>query len=222
MHQARPIRVLLVDDHTLLRAGLRSLLDMEPDIEVVGEAASGEAAVELLPQVGAEVVLMDLTMPGMGGLEATREICRAYPAARVLVLTMQSEQEYVIPVLEAGGCGFVTKHSADHELLDAIRTAAAGDVYLGPAAARILTQSYRAPRPASEQRNPLLLLSERELEVLRLTASGFTAPEIGERLAISSKTVDTYRQRFMGKLKLKHRSDLIRFAVERDLLEYAG
>jgi DNA-binding NarL/FixJ family response regulator len=222
MQATNPIRILLVDDHALFRAGLKSLLNMTADFAVVAEAATGETALKLVPEVMPNVVLMDLTMPGMGGLEATGAISKLGLDVKILVLTMQAEQEYLLPVLEAGGSGFVTKHCADAELGDAIRTVAAGDVYLGPTGARILAQSYRAPRPDPKQANPLLLLSEREREVLCLTASGFTASEIGEKLQISSKTVDTYRQRFMEKLKLSHRSDIIRFAVERDLLNHAA
>lgn len=213
------IRLLLADDHTLLRAGLRMLLSAEPDLEVVGEAASGEEAVAMTAQLRPDVVLMDLSMPGIGGLEAIRRIAASGSAARVLALTVHAESEYLMPVLEAGGRGYVTKHSADRELTDAIRVVARGDVFLYPSAARVLAQTLRAPAtPAAERSDPVNLLSPREREVLALTAEGYSSTEIGERLGLSHKTVETYRQRLMDKLDLHHRSDLVRFALSRGLL----
>jgi two-component system, NarL family, response regulator NreC len=215
------IRIVLVDDHALMRAGLAVLLQQEPDLEVAGEAGTGELALELVERLQPDLVLMDLSMPGMGGLEATRRITSRYPAVRTLIVTVHAEQEYLLPVLEAGGSGYVMKQSADTELLDAIRTVARGDVFLYPSGTRLLAQGFRTPKAAFKA-DPMSMLSEREAEVLRLTAEGYTASEIGERLDISPKTVDTYRQRFMDKLELKHRSELIRFAVERGLLTSAG
>jgi DNA-binding NarL/FixJ family response regulator len=215
------IRLLLVDDHALLRAGLRALLCLEDDLEVAGEAGTGEEAVELAAYLRPDVVLMDLSMPGIGGLEATRRIAGLGQGTRVLILTVHAEEEYLLPVLQAGGSGYVMKHSADAELLDAIRTVARGDVFLYPSGTRLLAQGYRAPRPAEPQLDPMELLSDREAEVLRLTAQGFSSSEIGERLHISSKTVDTYRQRFMEKLSIKHRTELVRFALTRGLLTAA-
>lgn len=213
------IRVLLVDDHLLMRAGLRSLLGESPDIEVAGEAATGEEALERVAELRPQVVLMDLAMPGIGGLEATRRILASDAAVRVLILPAHAEEEYLLPVLEAGARGYVTKHSADTDLLAAIRTMAEGDVFLYPSAARLLVQDFRLPHAEAEQKSdPLQLLSDRESEVLRLTAEGFTAAEIGDRLAISPKTVDTYRHRFMEKLGLHHRSEVVRFALDRGVL----
>jgi two-component system, NarL family, response regulator NreC len=211
------IRILLVDDHALMRAGLRVLLGQEAGFEVVGEAATGEEAIERVAELQPNLVLMDLSMPGMGGLEATRQITARHPEVRVLIVTVHAEEEYLLPVLEAGGGGYVMKQSADSELIGAIRTVARGDVFLYPSGTRLLAQGFRAPKPARDV-DPMSLLSDREAEVLRLTAEGYTATEIGERLEISPKTVDTYRQRFMDKLELKHRSEVIRFAVERGLL----
>ena len=209
-----PIRVLLVDDHALVRAGVRALLEAEPDMAVVGDAATGEEGVRLTAQLRPDVVLMDLTMPGCGGLVATRHIATAGIGARVLVLTMHSEGQYLIPVLEAGGSGFIGKEMADRELAQAVRAVAGGEVFLPPAAARVLVESCRSPtRP-----DPLDVLSGREREVLALTAEGFNSTEIGEQLHISGKTVDTYRQRLMEKLHLRHRSELVRFALRQGLL----
>lgn len=214
-----PIRILLVDDHALLRAGLRALLEETPEIEVLGEAASGEEAVSKVAELRPDVVLMDLTMPGIGGLEATRRIVAMGNGTRVLALTMHAAEEFLIPVLHAGGSGYVTKDSADDELLDAIRTVATGHVFLYPSAARLLLDSYRAPTLVPEADDPVRLLSGREREVLLRTAEGYTASEIGQRLQISPKTVDTYRQRVMEKLQIHHRSELVQFALRRGLLQ---
>lgn len=211
------IRILLVDDHTLMRTGVRLVLQGEPDMEVVGEAARGDDGVRMAVELRPDVVLMDLSMPGIGGLEATRRIAAAETGARVLVLTVHAEEEYLMPVLEAGGSGYVTKHSAGTDLLEAIRVVARGDVFLYPSAATVLTRSLRAPRPAQE--DPVNLLSPREREVLTLTAGGYSSTEIGDRLHLSHKTVETYRQRLMDKLDLHHRSDLVRFALSRGLLQ---
>jgi two-component system, NarL family, response regulator NreC len=220
---SNPIRILLVDDHALLRAGLRALVSTESDIVVVGEAGTGEAAIQRVAETKPDIVLMDVSMPGMGGLEATRQITAQHPGVRVLILTVHAEEEYLMPVLEAGGSGYVMKQSADTELLGAIRTVAAGDVFLYPTGTRILTQGFRAPKRTHEAgTDPLSLLSERETEVLRLTVEGYTSVEIGEKLHISPKTVDTYRQRFMDKLELHHRSELVRFALQRGLLTAAA
>ncbi|HEX6913585.1 MAG TPA: response regulator transcription factor [Longimicrobium sp.] len=214
------IRILLVDDHTLMRTGVRMVLQAEPDMEVVGEAANGDDGVRMAVDLRPDVVLMDLSMPGIGGLEATKRISAAGTGARVLVLTVHAEEEYLMPVLEAGGSGYVTKHSADRELVDAIRIVARGDIFLYPSAATVLTRSLRAPRSHAAD-DPLHLLSPREREVLSLTAEGYSSTEIGDRLHLSHKTVETYRQRLMDKLDLHHRSELVRFALARGLLQVA-
>jgi DNA-binding NarL/FixJ family response regulator len=214
------IRILLVDDHSLMRTGVRMVLQAEPDMEVVGEAETGDEGVRKAVELRPDVVLMDLSMPGMGGLEATRRITAAETGARLLVLTMHAEEEYLLPVLEAGGSGYVTKHSADTDLVDAVRVVARGDVFLYPSAATVLTRSLRAPRPSAAD-DPAGLLSPREREVLALTAEGYSSTEIGGRLHLSHKTVETYRQRLMDKLNLHHRSELVRFALTRGLLRAA-
>jgi DNA-binding NarL/FixJ family response regulator len=211
------IRVLLVDDHAVMRAGLRALLAAEPDVEVVGEAATGEEGVERAAQLVPDVVLMDLSMPGYGGLAATRRITAAGLPCRVLVLTLHGEEEHLLPVLEAGGSGYVTKDCADRELLEAIRVVAGGDVYLDAGSARELVKNFRLPRP-EPQDAPLSRLSAREREVLTLTAEGYSSAEIGGRLGISGKTVETYRERLMDKLGLRHRSELVRLALREGLL----
>jgi len=211
------IRILLVDDHLVLRAGLKALLDAETDMRVVGEASTGEEALERAKALKPDVVVMDLSMPGMGGLEATRQIAELQQA-RVLVLTMHSEEEYLLPVLEAGGSGYVKKTSADEDLTNAIRTVARDEVFLYPNAAKLLLQGFRV-RGEDDQPDPLEKLTERERDVLAMTAEGFSSSEIGEKLFISPKTVDTYRSRIMEKLGLHHRSELVRFALNTGLLK---
>lgn len=212
-----PIRVLLVDDHALVRAGVRLLLGGQPDMEVVGEADTGEEGVRRAAELRPDVVVMDVSMPGCGGLVATRQVVAAGTGARVLVLTMHEEAQFLVAVLEAGASGYVGKESADRELVAAVRVVASGDVYLPRTAARVLVEICRTP-PRSD---PLDVLSGREREVLALTAEGFSAAEIGEQLRISAKTVDTYRQRLMEKLKLHHRTELVRFALREGLLAAA-
>ena len=213
-----PIRILLVDDHAVLRAGLRALLEAEPGLVVVGEGGTGEEGLEMTARLTPDVVVMDLSMPGMGGLEATRRIAAAEQATRVLVLTMHGEEEHLLPVLEAGGSGYVHKRGADEELIEAIRTVARGDVFLYPNAAKLLLQGFKG-KTGREEADPLGKLTEREREVLGYTAEGFSSAEIGKKLFISPKTVDTYRARIMEKLGLHHRSELVRFALRQGLLK---
>lgn len=211
------IRILLVDDHLVLRAGLKSLLENEPDMRVVGEASTGEEGIEKTEFLKPDVVVMDLSMPGKGGLAATKTITEA-GVSKVLVLTMHSEEEYLLPVLEAGGSGYVKKTSADTDLVAAIRTVAKDEVFLYPNAARLLLQGFRV-RGEKRADDPLDKLTERERDVLTMTAEGFSSSEIGEKLFISPKTVDTYRSRIMQKLELTHRSELVRFALNTGLLK---
>ena len=210
------IRILLADDHAVLRAGLRALLNAEPDMEVVGEAANGREAVERAEELRPDVIVMDLSMPAMGGLEATKQIREKGLHARVLVLTVHAEQQYLLPVLQAGGAGYVLKQAADTELIQAIRTVHRGEAFLYPTAASMLLDDYR--RRVSATEDQFDGLSEREREVLKFTAEGFSSQEIADRLVISAKTVDTYRQRIMDKLNIHHRSELIRYALRKGLL----
>jgi DNA-binding NarL/FixJ family response regulator len=212
------IRILLVDDHLVLRAGLKALLDSEPEIAVVGEASTGEEAVERAARLKPDVVIMDLSMPGMGGLEATRQIAALGQGTKVLVLTMHPEEEYLLPVLEAGGSGYVRKTSADQDLMRAIRALSRDEVFLYPAAAKILLQGYRVKQEPHGP-DPLEKLTQRERDVMAMTAEGFSSTEIGSKLFISPKTVDTYRSRIMEKLSLHHRSELVRFALKSGLLK---
>jgi DNA-binding NarL/FixJ family response regulator len=212
------IRILLVDDHPVLRSGLEALLSLEDGMLVVGQASTGEEGVDKTRTLRPDVVVMDLAMPGMDGLEATRRIAELNNGARVLVLTSQAEEEFLLPVLEAGGSGFVRKTSADQDLLNAIRTVARNEVFLYPSATRLLLKQYRQAEEKGEA-SPLEKLSDREREVLTLTAEGYSSAEIGKKLFLSPKTVDTYRARLMQKLGLNHRSELVRLALQTGLLK---
>ena len=212
-----PISVLLVDDHAMFRAGIKALLEQEGHVDVVGEASSGDEAVDLVRKLKPNVVVMDLSMPGSNGLEATRRIAALELDTSVLVLTVHAEEEYLVPVVEAGASGYLTKTSADTDLLEAIRVVARGQVFLPPKATTLLLKKYKAAETEGEA--GLKDLSTREQEVLALTAEGFSSREIGKKLFISPKTVDTYRSRIMDKLGLSHRSDLVRFALRVGLLK---
>ena len=213
----RPIRVLLADDHGILRAGLRALLGSEPDIDVVGEAADGEEAVAQTAALDPDVVVLDIAMPRLDGLEATRRIRDRGLRAKILILTVHAEERYLLPVLRAGGAGYVLKSGADTDLLDAIRTVARGDAFLYPGATRLLLSEYLGKE--GEARDRSRSLSERERQVLALTAEGYSAQEIGERLILSPKTVETYRERAMQKLGLRRRADIVHYALRSGLLQ---
>jgi DNA-binding NarL/FixJ family response regulator len=211
------IRVILVDDHPVLRTGLRTLIQTESDLEVVGEAGEGWQAVELASQLNPDVIVMDLALPGLGGLDATREIRRRGLRCAVLVLTAQAEERYLFPVLQAGGSGYVRKDVADEQLVEAIRVVASGGVYLEPQAQAMLLRGYLT-RDQLEDNDPFDRLSPRERQVLQLTAEGYSSREIGERLNVSSKSVETYRSRLMEKLDLGDRPSLVRYALRKGLL----
>jgi DNA-binding NarL/FixJ family response regulator len=211
------IRVLLADDHAVLRAGLRALLAGEPDLEVVGEAENGEEAVRQTDLLRPDVVVLDLAMPRLPGLEVIRQIRARGIPTKVLVLTMHDEEQYLLQVLRAGGQGYVLKAAADTALMEAIRTVHRGQAYLYPSATTLLLEDYR-DRLAEEGSDGFETLSDREREVLGLTAAGYTNQEIADKLILSVKTVDTYRSRVMEKLNLHHRSELVKLALRRRLL----
>lgn len=216
------IRVVLVDDHAIVRTGLKAVLARAPDINVVGEAADGEEALAVVERLDPDVVVMDVSMPKLDGTEATRALTARGPRPRVLVLTMHIEEEYLIPLLEAGAAGYLVKSIADRELVDAVRAVAAGDMYVRPTAARVLARELTRKDPQAEDRAHYEKLTARERDVLRLTAQGFSAPEIGKRLFISPKTVDTYKQRIGEKLGLSHRAEYVSFALRLGLLDDAS
>lgn len=212
------IRVVLADDHAVVRAGLKAVLSSAKDIEVVAEAKNGLEAVSYAERFKPDVVVMDLSMPELDGTAATKQIVDKGLASKVLVLTMHAEEDYLVPLMEAGAAGYLVKSAADRELVDAVRAIAHGDVYVRPAAARVLAKNLTKKDPEKVNRERFEKLTQREQDVLRLVAQGFSAPEIGERLYISPKTVDTYKQRIHEKLGLAHRSDYVQFALKLGLL----
>ena len=217
-----PIRVLLVDDHPIFRAGLRALLESQPDVLVIGEAGNGAEAIARANELHPDIILLDISMPDVDGLEALRRMQADHVPGRVLVLTMHAENEYLFQVLESGGYGYVLKQGVDTDLFTAIRTVAAGDIFLYPSATALLLSRYREQKRALEETaddNHPDGLSDREREVLSLTAQGYSSQEIGDQLALSAKTVETYRTRVMRKLDLRHRSDLVRYALRVGLLQ---
>ncbi|HEX9037996.1 MAG TPA: response regulator transcription factor [Ktedonobacterales bacterium] len=213
------IRVLLADDHTILRAGLRMMLNVQPDIEVVGEASDGRQALNETLALKPDVVLMDITMPEMNGIEATRQIKRALESTRVLILTMHENEEYLFQVLRAGASGYILKEAADTELISAIRVVYSGRFYMSPSAQTMMVGDYLLRVRSGEERDSYSALTEREREILKLVAEGLTNNQIAERLYISPKTVDTHRTHIMDKLNLHSRAELVKYAMRRGLLE---
>ncbi|MFL7810527.1 MAG: response regulator [Anaerolineae bacterium] len=219
LREGQPTRILIADDHAVLRAGLRLLLDAEPDMEVVGEAGNGVEALRRARELRPDILLLDVTMPQMSGLDVLRELRDTLPGTRVLILTMHDDEGYLREVLAAGGAGYVLKRAADVELLTAIRAIQQGGTYLHAAHTRVLFEDA-ADQPAPETEERLEdRLSPREIQVLRLTALGYTSREAADKLHLSPKTVDTYRARVMSKLELDNRVDLVRYAMEKGLLE---
>ena len=209
------IRVLVVDDHAVVRAGLRRILDAEPDIETVGEAPNGDRAVFEAMDHKPDVVLMDVVMPGKSGIEATRAVLQAVPETTVLILSMQDDPRYVREAFDAGASGYVMKEAADDEVVDAVRAVAAGQRYLHPAlGARLLAAESEERRRAAD--DPL---SDREREVLRLLALGHTNQEIATMLYVSVRTAETHRAHIMQKLGLTSRAELVRYALGEGMLD---
>jgi DNA-binding NarL/FixJ family response regulator len=209
---APPLRLLLVDDHPVLRAGLKALLSAELDLEVTAEASSGLAAVLLVETLGLDLVVMDNSLPGLNGADATRQIKRMRPELPVLALSVHEEIPFVRMMLDAGASGYVLKRSACDELVRAVRRAVAGETYLDPAiASRLLRAGQR--QPSAGGFGSRVALSERESEVVRLLAQGLTMKELAQQLTLSTRTLETYRARAMEKLNLKTRADLVRYAV---------
>ena len=212
------IRVVLADDHTVVRTGLKAVLSAARDIHVIGEASNGREAVAMAERLDPDVVVMDLTMPELDGSGAMREIKEKGLRSRVLVLTMHLEDDYLLPMMEAGAAGYLVKSVADRELVDAVRAVARGDMYVRPAAARVFARSMSKRAAAQAERDRFARLTSREQNVLKLVAQGYSGTEIGEQLSISPKTVDTYKQRIQEKLGIGHRPDYVQFALKLGLL----
>ncbi len=211
------MRILLIDDHAIMRSSLALLLSTR-GAQVVGEASDGKSGIAETLRLHPDVILMDITLPDMDGIEATRQICKAWPQARILALTMHSEETYLVPFLEAGGAGYIRKAAADRDLFNAIEKVQSGETFLGTSGMDVLIQEHR---PAGGKPVPprLASLSDRERFVLEQTVRGFTSREIAGQLNISPRTVDTYRYRVMEKLGVKHRHELVEYALQNHLLD---
>jgi two-component system response regulator NreC len=225
----KTIRLMLVDDHEIVRTGLKSFLETQPGFEVVAEASTGEEAIQGALESKPDVVVMDITMAGMDGLEATRRLKNVHPDCQVLALTVHQDKQYFFEMLASGATGYVTKQAAAEELVLAIRSVADGNVYLQPALARWLLEDYQrllSQAPAEsrtipgEQEQDLKVLSRRERQVLEAVAHGLTSPQIGERLGISPKTVSRHRERIMNKLNLHSATELVKFAIRTGLIDF--
>lgn len=212
------IRILLADDHALVREGMRHLIEHESDMEVIAEASDGQEALDLAGELRPDVVIMDITMPGLGGLEATDLLLQRLPDTRVLVLTMHDSYDYFFQVLKAGAVGYVLKGATGDELRNAVRSVYAGDVYIHPPIARRLVDDYLQRIERGEAPDEYDGLTTRERQVLRLIGEGLTSQKIAEQLMLSANTVNTHRQHVMQKLNLHNRSELIRYAVRKGII----
>lgn len=213
------IRLLLVDDHAVVRSGLRMLLMSEEDMEIVGEAGSAAEALEAARLLKPDVVLMDIGLPDMSGIEATREIRKQHPNVAVVALTIHEDEEYFFKMLDAGARGYVPKRAAPEELITAIRAAAADEVYIYPSLAKLLVRDYLSQDRSGEQSTALDNLTDREQEVLTFLAEGKGNDEIAELLVISPKTVARHRENIMHKLNLHSRAELVRYAIRKGIIE---
>ena len=215
---ARPIRILLADDHAILRDGIRALLSDEADLQVVGEAENGRQALEQARALRPDIVIMDIGMPLLSGLEATKQIRREVPESRVLILTMHQNDEYLAQVLAAGASGYVLKVAAGRELVLAIRQVARGEPFFSPLMTKTLTSLYLNSLEAERTHDPYDDLTIREREVLQLVAEGFTNRQIAEMLKLSIKTVKTHRLHLMQKLDLHDRTELVKYAFQKGII----
>ena len=213
------VRVVVVDDHTLVRQGIVGLLASQPDIEVVGQAGNAREAMTVIASVAPDVVLMDIAMPGQSGLDATREIRDRFPAVQVLVVTIHDREDYLFQALRAGAAGYVLKGAEVHDLLEAVRTAQRGEVYLFPSVTKKLVADYLRRSQAGEDRTTYDGLSDREREVLGLIAQGLTTNAIAATLFLSPHTVQSHRDHIMAKLDLHSKAALIKYAIAHGLIE---
>ena len=213
-----PIRVLLADDHAVLRSGLRLLLTSQNEFEVVGEASSGIETLSLAEQLQPDLILLDLSMPALGGLDALPTLRRLVPSSRVLILTMHDDPQYLRQALKNGASGYVLKKAVDAELLSAMRSVLRGEVYVHPSMTRVLLEDMLPEAQTANKNDSWGSLSDREQAVLKMVALGHTSAEIAEQLSLSAKTVETYRARGMEKLGLRTRAALVKFALQEGLI----
>lgn len=212
------IRVLVVDDHTIVRDGICALLALAGDIEVVGEATNGYEALSRVRELAPDVVLMDVSMPIMGGLEATRRIVKEFPETKVLVLTQYDDKEYFFPVIESGASGFISKAAASSELTAGIRSVSRGDSYLSPSVTKLLVENYQQTAGERITQDPYKALTAREREVLKLLAEGHSTQEIADILVITPKTVEGHKTNLMAKLGIHNRVDLVKYALRKGII----
>ena len=212
------IRVLVVDDHTVVRDGICALLALAGDIEVVGEADNGREALDRVRELVPDVVLMDVAMPTMDGLEATRRIHREFPQTKVLALSQYDDREYVFSIVEAGAQGFISKTAASSELVSGIRAVHRGDSFLSPSVAKLLVQHYQAGASVRKRQDPYSQLTGREREILKLLAEGYTSQEIADTLIISPKTVEGHKTNLMSKLDIHNCIDLVKYALRKGII----
>jgi len=211
-------KVLLVDDHSLFREGIRALLSAEPDIEVVGEAADGQQAIELAGKLAPDIIVMDLVMPGMNGMQAAQQLHDQHPRIKVLILSMYDDDEYIRQIIKAGASGYVLKRAASEDLLRAIRDVQQGGSALHPAVAAKLIKDYVRRTKSAEPGDPGSALTAREAQVLKLVAEGYTNQQIAGMLGLGKKTVDTHRTNIMRKLDLHDVTALVKYALKRGLI----
>jgi len=212
------IRLLLVDDHAVVRLGMRMLFESEPDIEIVGEADTARAALAAVEQTNPDIVLMDIGLPDLSGIEAARLIKQQYPQVAIVALTIHEDKEYFFKMLDAGASGYVPKRAAPDELITAIRAAAADEVYLYPSLAKYLVKDYLSQPASTAMADAAEILTPREEEVLKLLADGATNSEIAEELVISPKTVARHRENIMRKLNMHSRTELVKYAIRKGII----
>ncbi|OFX13266.1 MAG: DNA-binding response regulator [Armatimonadetes bacterium RBG_19FT_COMBO_69_19] len=213
------IKVVVADDHAIVREGVRMILAREQDIEVVGEAGDGQQALDLVASLRPQVVIMDISMPGMGGIEATQRVKTKHPEVQVLALTMHEDETYVFQLLRAGAAGYVLKRAAAQDLVQAVRAAAKGEAFLYPSIARKVVEDYLRRVETGEERERYDGLTTREKEILTLIAQGLSNQQIAEKLYISIKTVQTHRAHILEKLGLHDRTELVRYAIRKGLIQ---
>ncbi|MGD8562129.1 MAG: response regulator transcription factor [Desulfarculaceae bacterium] len=212
-----PIRIILADDHKIMRKGLKSMLKDEPDMEVAGEAEEGRQALDLAGKLKPDLVIMDITMPGLNGIEATRQMVRETKGLKVIGLSMHRDARYVVGMLEAGAKGYLLKDCDFSELIQAIHTVTKGGTYLSPAISDAVVQGLLAGRGTAAPKDPAASLTPREREVVQLLSEGYTNRKIADRLCVSVKTVETHRQNVMQKLNLRSLADLTKFALRQGI-----